>query len=186
MHIADTSRTRVRELRTSDAAFINELLNQPSFLRYIGDRQVRSADDAAHFIESRYRQSYRDHGFGLYTVESRDDAAPMGICGFVRRAGLPLPDMGFAFRPQFEGMGLAHEAATAVIGYGRTILRFREVLAIATPDNLRSHRLLQRLGFTAGGETTLPGETAPVALFTLRLAGDEPPPDHDAERAHAL
>lgn len=168
--VSTTPRLVLRELTVEDAAFIADLLNQPSFLRFIGDRQVRSDDDAAAFIEGRYRQSYRDHGFGLYVVADRATAIPMGICGFVRRDTLPSPDIGFAFLPQFEGAGFAREAAQAVLQHGRDVLGLTRVLAIATRDNHRSHRLLTRLGFQRDGEVTMPGETVPVAMFALDLS----------------
>jgi [ribosomal protein S5]-alanine N-acetyltransferase len=167
VHIADTERTHLREIERTDAAFICGLLNQPGFLKYIGDRGVRTSEDAAAFIESRYRQSYREHGFGLYLVELRDARTPIGMCGFVRRAGLTGPDMGFAFVPAFEGRGFAYEAAVAALQYARTRIDLSTLLAIATPDNLRSHRLLARLGFRSTGVTTLPGDAKPVEVFAL-------------------
>jgi [ribosomal protein S5]-alanine N-acetyltransferase len=175
--ITHTTRTHVRELEVADAAFINDLLNQPAFLRYIGDRNVRTVADAATFIETRYRQSYRDHGYGLYVVESRDTAEPMGICGFVRRDTLPAADMGFAYLPEFEGRGIAFEAAAAILSYGESHLGLTEVLAIVQEDNARSHALLRRLGFRHRGSTLMPGETAPLSLFMrdARSAGDPSP-----------
>jgi [ribosomal protein S5]-alanine N-acetyltransferase len=167
VHIADTERTHLREIERTDAPFICALLNQPSFLRYIGDRMVRTSEDAANFIESRYQQSYREHGFGLYLVELRQSATPIGMCGFVRRPGLTGPDMGFAFLPEFEGRGFAYESAVAALQYARTRIDLTTLLAIAQPDNLRSHRLLSRLGFFSTGVTTLPGETQSVEIFTL-------------------
>src|SRR5205085_3321358 len=95
--------------RHRDALFILELLNTPKFLRYIGDRGVRTIADAADLIESRYRQSYRDHGYGLYAVELiQPGPVQIGICGFVRRASLPAPDIGFAFLPEYEGRGYGY------------------------------------------------------------------------------
>src|SRR5437868_3605288 len=93
--ILETERLVVREMTEDDADFVFALLNSPGFLKYIGDRGLRSVDDARTFIETRYRQSYRDNGYGLYTVELRSDATPIGICGFVRRDTLPGPDLGF-------------------------------------------------------------------------------------------
>ena len=148
-----------------DARFICALLNQPSFLQYIGDRGVRTAEDAEGFIETRYRQSYRDNGYGLYVVEARDSATPVGICGFVRRAVLPHPDLGFALLPSHEGLGLAFEAAAATLDFGRHTLGLTRILAVVQADNVRSCALLERLGFRRDGELTLvPGEP-PVHLF---------------------
>lgn len=170
MTLIEARRTILRDMTADDAPFILDLLNQPSFLRYIGDRQVRTVDDATQIIETRYRQSYREHGYGLYVVELRAASRPIGMCGFVRRAGLPCADMGFAFLPAFEGHGYACESALAALQFGRDTLGLRELLAIAQPDNLRSHRLLERLGFASPGALTLPGETAPVMVFSRSLA----------------
>lgn len=163
--LLETARTRIRLMTAADASFIRDLLNEPSFLRYIGDRQVRTADEADAFIDTRYRQSYRDHGYGLYVVESRATGEPMGICGFVRRETLSDADMGFAFLPQFEGQGLAFEAAAATLQYGRATLGLSRVLAIAQMDNARSHALLARLGFQFDSLLTLPGDTVQLSVF---------------------
>lgn len=150
-----------------DAAFVNELLNAPKFLKYIGDRGVRSNADAAIFIEERYRQSYRDHGYGLYTVESLSAGTPVGISGFVRRETLPGPDLGFAFLPEFERKGYGFESAAATLSYGRDALGFDEVLAITSVDNDASARLLEKLGFAFQREIKTGGET--LKLFSTHL-----------------
>jgi RimJ/RimL family protein N-acetyltransferase len=130
-----------------DAEFVLELLNSPGFLKYIGDRGVRDLPAAREFIENRYRQSYRDHGFGLYTVELKAGGIPVGMCGFVKREGLPNPDLGFAFLPRFEKNGYGFESAAAVMKYGREALKFDEIMAITTLDNDASGRLLAKVGF---------------------------------------
>ncbi|MDZ7630192.1 MAG: GNAT family N-acetyltransferase [Gemmatimonadaceae bacterium] len=168
--IVTTPRTHIRELTADDAPFIRDLLNQPSFLRFIGDRQVRTADDAAAFIETRYRQSYRKHGYGLYVVETLTTPQSMGLCGFVRRAPLPHADLGFAFLPQFEGQGYAHEAALAMLEVGRHRFGLTDVLAIVQDQNQRSRALLDRLGFHFAETRTMPGDTTPVMVFRRRLA----------------
>ncbi len=186
MTLISTKRTVLREMTVEDAPFILNLLNQPSFVRYIGDRQVRTVDDAATFIDTKYRQSYRDHGYGLYVVSHRDSAAPMGMCGFVRRAGLPCADIGFAFLPQFEGSGYAFEAAAAVLEFGRTTLQLPRVLAIAQQDNVRSHQLLTRLGFERTSLMTMPGDVTPVVVFALDLTADDTPiPQRDDATGYA-
>ncbi|MEO6049917.1 MAG: GNAT family N-acetyltransferase, partial [Pyrinomonadaceae bacterium] len=86
-------------------------------------------------IDDRYRKSYRDHGFGLYTVEVKSDGTSIGLCGFVKRETLPEPDLGFAFLPEFEGKGYGFESASGVMKYGRTALGFSRVLAITSLDN---------------------------------------------------
>jgi RimJ/RimL family protein N-acetyltransferase len=182
MKILETQRLIIRELDAArDGKFINDLLNQPSFIKYIGDRGVRSEAEAAEFIETRYRQSYRDHGFGLYAVElksgfdrsdneiqnpkSKIQNWAIGICGFVRRAGLEHPDIGFAFLPQFEGRGYAFESSFAMLEYGREALAIKTVLAITTPDNESSVKLLGKLGFEFRKTVVLPGGDEELNLF---------------------
>lgn len=146
--IVETERLVLRELDSAlDAEFIFALLNSPKFLQYIGDRGVRSAADATAFIDDRYRQSYRDHGYGLYAVIRREDNAQIGLCGFVKRDIFELPDIGFAFLPEFERRGYGYESALAVLAFGRDTLGFSQVLAITSPDNDASGRLLVKLGF---------------------------------------
>src|SRR5689334_7517012 len=132
MKVLETERLILREITSEDALFILELLNTPSFKKYIGDRGVRSVDDASAFIETRYRKSYRDHGYGLYAVELKPDNTPVGMCGFVRRDTLPGPDIGFAFLPEYEGKGYGFESASAVLNFGQEILGFGRILAITT------------------------------------------------------
>lgn len=158
VRILETERLVIRELDSAvDAETIFELLNTPKFLRYIGDRGVRSVEEARDFIENRYRQSYRDHGYGLYAVELKDGTA-IGMCGFVRRDTLPGPDIGFAFLPEFEGQGYGVESAAAMMEYGREVLGFGEVLAITSLDNHASGHLLEKLGFRFVEEISSGGE----------------------------
>lgn len=149
--IIETERLLIRELDAeTDADFVCRLLNSEKFIKYIGDRNVRSVDDSLKFIRDRYRKSYEDHGYGLYCVELKGGDAGMqvGISGFVRRDTLPGPDIGFAFLPEFEGKGYGFESAEAMMSYGRETLGFSEVLAITTLDNDASGRLLEKIGFT--------------------------------------
>jgi RimJ/RimL family protein N-acetyltransferase len=167
VEILKTERLVLRELDPDiDAGFIFELLNTPKFLKYIGDRGVRSVGEAAEFIEARYRQMYLDHGYGLYTVVLKEDGIPalaceqIGVCGFVKRENLPHADLGFAFLPQFERRGYGFESAKGVMTYGRTTLGLTTVLAITSLDNDASGKLLEKLGFEfdkiiESGEETL-------------------------------
>lgn len=166
MKILETERLILREVVETDAAFILDLLNQPSFIKYIGDRNVRTIKDAREFIESRYRQSYREHGFGLYTVELKENSAPIGICGFVKRDSLPDADIGFAFLPQFERKGYAFESADAVMKYGREVLGLKRVLAITSQNNENSAKLLGKIGLKFKQMIRLPYDDEELKLFS--------------------
>ena len=166
MKFLETERLILREIDASDDAFMLDLLNQPSFIKYIGDRNVRDLEQSREFIESRYRKSYADNGFGLWAVELKETGEPIGICGFVRRDSLPDADVGFAFLPQFERRGYAFESASAVMDYGRETLGLKRVLAITTQDNESSGRLLEKLGFKYDGLITQPHDTEELKLFS--------------------
>jgi RimJ/RimL family protein N-acetyltransferase len=169
--IAETERLIIREVEERDAAFMNELLNSPGFLNYIGDRGVRSDDEARIFIRDRYRKSYSDNGYGLYTVLLKSRNEPVGICGFVRRDSLPGPDIGFAFLPQHENKGYGMESSVALLKFGRERLNFDRLYAITTLDNKSSIRLLEKLGF-ALTEVITGADGERLNLFTNNLAGE--------------
>ena len=166
MKILETRRAILREIVETDAEFILDLLNQPSFIRYIGDRNVRTIEQSREFIENRFRKSYRDFAYGLYAVELKETSAPVGICGFVKRDDLPDADIGFAFLPQFCGKGYALESAEAVMKYGRDVLNFTRVLAITSQDNESSIKLLEKLGFEFEGLMKLSHSDEEIKLFS--------------------
>ena len=166
MKILETERTILREIVETDAEFIFDLLNQPSFVKYIGDRNVRTIAEAEAFIEYRYRKSYRENGFGLYAVEIKGNRTPIGICGFVKRDSLPNADIGFAFLPQYERKGYAFESAAAALCYGREVLRLKRVFAITSKDNESSGRLLEKINFKFERLIKLPHDDEELKLFS--------------------
>lgn len=137
----------MRRVGLEDAPFIVELYNEKAFKQYIGDRGLRSSEDGAAFIESTLAKAYLQPGYGLFLVESRQAATPMGICGILKRDTLDRPDLGFAFLERFCGKGHAGEAARACIAYAKQQLKLHELAAITSPDNARSIRFLEKLGF---------------------------------------
>jgi RimJ/RimL family protein N-acetyltransferase len=143
----ETDRLRLRELHEGDAAFIVELLNQPSFLEHIGDRGVRTPADAVRYIADGPATSYREHGFGLFLAELRDGGAAAGMCGLMRKPWLDAPDLAYAFLPQHWARGYGREAAAAVLAEARSAWGVTRVTAVVTSANAPSLRLLERLGF---------------------------------------
>lgn len=155
----------IRPITLDDAPFILTLLNEPSFLRYIGDKQVRTVEDARQYILNGPVASYERHGFGLYLMELRESQTPIGMCGILKREELPDPDIGFALLPDFWNMGLAFEAATAVLDDARQRLKLARILAITSLDNEASINLLERLGFRFERVLELSADREPVKLF---------------------
>ncbi|HEV7906231.1 MAG TPA: GNAT family N-acetyltransferase [Pyrinomonadaceae bacterium] len=165
MNIIETERLNLRPLDAGDAAFILELLNDPSFLRYIGDRSVRTHEDAARYILEGPVESYARHGFGLWLVELKDSQTPAGICGLVKRDALPDADIGYAFLPHFRSRGYAYEAAAAVMSYASGALGLRRVLAITNPENAGSIKVLEKIGLKFDRLVRLSEGAPEVMLF---------------------
>ncbi len=166
MKILETERTILREVTETDAEFVLDLLNQPSFIRYIGDRNVRTIDEARDYIESRFTESYVKFGFGMWVVELKETNHPIGICGFVKRDSLPDADIGFAFLKHYERKGYAYESANGAMEYGRNVLNLNRVLAITSQDNESSGRLLGKLNFKFERLIVLPGDDEELKLFS--------------------
>ena len=163
----NTERLLVRGFDTNDAEFILELLNQPSFIQFIGDKGVRSVDDARNYIATGPIESYQRHGFGLYLVELKDRKVPIGMCGVLKRESLPDPDLGFAFLPEYWGKGYAFEAASAALDQARDFFKLARILAITNPDNDASIKLLATLGFQFERVMKLSTDSDEVKLFSL-------------------
>ncbi len=163
MTVLETSRLILRRITPDDALFIHTLMNDPDFIRNIGDRGLSNQADARSFIEQRMMPSYERYGHGLYCVVLRDTAVPIGICGLLYREALQETDIGYAFLPGFRGQGYALEAATACMDYGRTVLGKSRIVGFTDQANLASARLLEKLGlrynrqvsFGEGDETGL-------------------------------
>jgi RimJ/RimL family protein N-acetyltransferase len=169
MKTLETERLIIRELIEADDKFILDLLNQPSFIKYIGDRNVRTVEESRVYIKDRLRKSYEHFGFGMYLVELKETKMPIGVCGFVKRDSLPEPDIGFAFLADFEGKGYGSESAEAVMKYGKEVLNLSRVLAIATQDNHASHKLLEKLGFEFERLVKLPHDEEELKMFSTQL-----------------
>ncbi len=146
MNVLETNRLALRQLAIEDAGFILELVNEPAWLRFIGDRGVRTLEDARAYILKGPIDSYRRFGFGLYLTELKADRIPIGICGLVKRDSLPDVDIGFAFLPKFWGQGYAQESASAVLAFAQNTLGLKRLVAVTNPDNQRSIRVLEKLG----------------------------------------
>ena len=171
MMVLETERLRLRWLTPDDAPFIIELLNDPSFIRFIGDKGVRTIEEAGNYIANGPVASYEQFGFGLYATELRETSVPIGICGILKRETLPHPDIGFAFLPAYWKQGYALEAAAAVMKHARDVFNVSTILAITTPDNEASAKLLGKIGLHFDRTIKLTPESDEVKLFTTTANG---------------
>lgn len=170
MNVIETERLSLREMSERDAAFMLELLNDTDFKRFIADRGVRTLEGAARYIEERFAESYRQHGFGLWLVETKEGREAAGICGLLNR-GEPVPgvEVGYAFLPSFRGKGYAYEAASAAKAYARDALKLPRLHAVVNPDNDASIRVLEKLGMRFERMVRLMGEEFDIKLFSTDL-----------------
>src|SRR3954463_2247889 len=147
MKILETERLTLRWLSPeTDPAFILELLNDASFIRFIGDKGVRTLDAARNYILNGPVARYERYGYGLYAVDLKEKNIPIGMCGVLKRDTLPQPDIGFAFLRAYWNQGYGFESAAAVMEYARDVLGLAQILAITTPDNEASAKLLEKIG----------------------------------------
>ena len=165
MKIRDTARLTLRLITIDDAAFYLQLVNEPAWLQYVGDKGLRTLADARQAILNGPVAMQQRCGFSLYLCELKGSAMPIGICGLVKRASLADVDIGFAFLPEFCGSGYAYEAAVAVLEHANQKLGIHRLVAITKPDNLRSIRLLERLGMCLERGTTLRKGTEEIRLY---------------------
>jgi RimJ/RimL family protein N-acetyltransferase len=165
MTILETNRLTIRRLTPDDAEFILKLLNEPSWLRFIGDKGVRTVEDARAYILNGPVEMYSRLGFGLYLVELKDEGVSIGICGLIKRDALEDVDIGFAFLPEYWGKGYAYEAAAAVMSYAASVLSLKRIVAITSVDNDSSAKLLEKLGFSFEKMIKLSPESPEIKLF---------------------
>lgn len=146
MNILETERLFLRQFSTDDANFILRLLNEPSFIRNIGDRGVRTLEDARSYLTRVPIASYERNGFGLYLVVLKESGESIGMCGLIKRDALEDVDIGYAFLPEYWSKGYAVESAQAVKDYARDVIGLKRLVAITDPENQGSIRVLEKIG----------------------------------------
>lgn len=174
MKILETERLTLRQFELRDAEFILELLNEPSFIQNIADRGVRTVGDACNYLLNGPISSYSKHGFGLFLVELKETAEPIGMCGLIRRDGLDDIDIGYALLPPFWSRGYAVEAAQAVHDYARNRIGLKRLVAIVDPANRSSIRVLEKIGLRYEKMIRLSADDIELKLFGTTF---EAPPE---------
>jgi len=167
--ILQTKRLLLRELNLNDSPFIVKLLNSPSWLKYIGDRGVKSEEDAKVYLQNGPLLSYEKHGFGLYLVELLSSKVPIGMCGILKRDSLEHPDLGFAFLSEYTGQGYAFEIANATVSYAKDKIGISTLFAITLPHNRSSIRLLEKIGMKYIDIVKSPDGKDDLNLYRLEL-----------------
>jgi len=169
MNTIETERLSIRPLTAGDAGFILELLNEPSFIKNIGDRGVRTLSDAERYIENGPVTSYVRNGFGLCLVTLKESGESIGMCGLIKREALEDVDIGYAFLPRFWSKGYALEAALAVRRYASEVVGLKRIVAIVDPQNQGSIRVLEKIGMQFEKMVRLSQDDIELKLFALEL-----------------
>ncbi len=176
MRVLQTRRLTVRHFDRADAPFILELLNEPSWVQYIGDKRIKTLSDAERYIQDVLLAMYARLGFGLYLVELTGGGEPLGMCGLVKRDSLQDVDLGFAFLSHFWGHGYAYESAAAVMAHAKLRLGLDRLVAITLPTNQAASQLLRKLGFTLERTITATSGGEDLLLYAIALPGGEASP----------
>ena len=143
--ILETKRLRLRKFTLGDTKFIIQLLNSPGWIEFIGDRNIKTEEQAIAYLQNGPMKSYVQNGYGLSMVETKE-GIPIGMCGIINRDTLEHPDIGFAFLEEFTGKGYAYEIASATLSYAMNTLQISKIVAITLPRNTRSIKLLEKIG----------------------------------------
>lgn len=169
-YILETERLRLRELTLDDAAFIVELVNSAGWIKYIGDRNIKSPEQAKAYLENGPLKSYQENGFGLWLVEIKDTQNPIGMCGLLCRDYLDNPDIGFAFLPEFIGKGFGFEAAAATLSLAKDQLKLLTLCAITMPTNHASIKLLEKIGLKFMESFSSPANQEELHLYQVTFS----------------
>jgi RimJ/RimL family protein N-acetyltransferase len=173
MDILETERLRLRTANADDAPFYLELLNDPAFIEHIGDRGIRSVEEARRSVLDGPAAMQEQRGHSLYVVELKHMCVPVGMCGLIKRDTLEDIDIGYAYLPQYRGRGYAYEAARAVLDYAPSI-GITRVAAITSPNNAASNQLLLKLGLRFKRFVHLTPDDAGTNLYLVELAEGVP------------
>jgi RimJ/RimL family protein N-acetyltransferase len=165
-YILETTRLGLRQFTISDANFIVELVNSPGWLEFIGDRNVKTEEQALAYLQNGPINSYEVNGFGLSLVELKSSKNAIGMCGILRRDNLEKPDIGFALLPEFIGKGYAFEIAGATLIFAKEKLKIPTVWAVTVPNNKASINLLEKIGMKFLKPFYFPEKTEELMLFT--------------------
>ena len=169
MNVLETDRLILRQFSPDDAEFILELVNDPSFIQNIGDRGVRSLEDAQRYLETGPIASYARKGFGLWLVQLKESGESIGMCGLIKRDTLEDVDIGYAFLPKFWSKGYAVESARAVREYGHKTIGLKRLVAITDPVNEGSIRVLKKIGLKFEKMVRLSADDIELKLFAADL-----------------
>lgn len=168
-NILETDRLYLRRLIRDDAGFILQLLNEPSWIEFIGDKNVSNLNDAKKYIELSAITMYQQYGYGLFLVCDKGHDTPMGLSGLMKRDNLDHADLGYAFLPEFWKKGFALEAVKSVLDYAKETHQLSTILALTKSSNASSIKLLNKVQFQFDRDLKLLDDEENLHIYQLRL-----------------
>lgn len=166
MTILSTDRLLISEITLDDAAFILKLMNDKDWIKNIGDRGIRTIEDAEEYIRTRFLKTYTESDLGFYGLVLKNSRQIIGVAGLIDRDGIDHVDIGYGILPEYRGKGYAFEATKAVYDYGYNELKLKKIVAIVNPENPSSINLLSKLGLEFEKMVRLPDEEIDIMLFS--------------------
>jgi RimJ/RimL family protein N-acetyltransferase len=165
----ETERLFLRRVTLDDSDLMLAVWNDPAFVRNVGDRGIRTTEQAHDAMQAGALKLYEDYGYGPYSMVLKSNGSQIGICGLFKRENLEDPDIGFAVLPEFCSRGYAGEAAFAVLAHARDDLGIRKVTAIVSPTNAPSIGLIEKLGLAFETMIAMPGDDEEISLYSATL-----------------
>ena len=165
----ETERLILKPTSEEDAEFIFELLNTPKWIKYIGDRNIKTVENAKDYIKIKMLPQLKRLGYSNYTLIRKSDNHKIGTCGLYDRDGLEGIDIGFAFLPEYERNGYAFESANKLMNAAFNEFEITKINAITVKDNISSQKLLEKLGLKLNGTTKLPDDNEELLLYKIEM-----------------
>lgn len=163
----ETERLYIKPTTENDARFIHELVNTPKWIKYIGDRGIKTVEDAKDYIKEKMIPQLERLGYSNYTLIRKEDNEKIGTCGLYDREGLEGIDIGFAFLPKYEKKGFAFEASSKVRDIAFNEFDIKTISAITKKDNISSQKLLEKLGLKLTGTTKLQNDDEELLVYKI-------------------
>lgn len=165
--IIETERLLLQPMKIDDADLILELYNSPNFIKFIGDRNIKSIQDAEHYIANKFLPQLERLGYGNFLIKLKSNGKKIGGVGIFEREGLEIHDIGFSFLPEFEGKGYGFEAASELLKMAFTEFGLNKISAITSKENSASQKLIGKLGLQYQSIVRLPDDDEDLLYYEL-------------------
>ncbi len=163
----ETERLILRPASADDADLLLKSMNTDEFIRFVGDRNVRTLEQARNYIAEKHLPQIERLGYGNFTIIEKSSGNKIGGCGLFHRDGLEVVDIGFSFLPEYYGKGFGYESASRILKAGFEDFGLSAVSAITVKENIASQKLIEKLGLTFRKIVHLPNDPADLLYYEI-------------------